>query len=279
MWTALGCACGAIVGAQGVLVVGGATVMAFPKPWSIAKYSKGTPADLDLPYESLTLPNGSRAWLVRGPPGAGIVVICHGRSRSKAWSLPFIRVLGKDHSVLTFDFPGHGECPYGRIGAGLGEADVVDEALELVRSRGFDRVLLYGCSLGGAAALISQGRCQHPLVRGVMTDGTFAAWRDIVDNKVAKFTPGYLRSAVLRVFGWITGRDIRAANPIDYVRNIKVPVHFVHGTADKLVPCSAAGRMAVCCASATVKLHPGVHDDRDSVIVQEELVTLARAVL
>jgi pimeloyl-ACP methyl ester carboxylesterase len=69
------------------------------------------------------------------------------------------RLADQGYLVLTFNFRGY--CPGGDAGCSQGERDVSaiwqDElgAIDLVRSRGADRVALVGASMGGTASLVA----------------------------------------------------------------------------------------------------------------------------
>lgn len=269
-----------LAGGHLLVVGGGAAWLAFPTPWRRLRPAKGTPGDDDVPYESVRLADGCPAWLTRPARGSSraAVCLCHGRSRSKAWLRPLIRSLTPDFTVLAFDFKSHGENAYGLTTVGQKEADTVDCALDLLAERGFDRVLLYGCSMGGAAAIISQGRQPHASVHGLVTDGTFASFTEVVEHKAARL-PGYLRMGALCLAGRLAGYDPWSVRPIDVVEQITVPLCFLHGDSDRLVPASTAARMAERNSNAEVIVYPGAHDQPDNLAMQVALREFAAKIL
>ncbi len=260
------------------LAWGGAAALAWPNPWLRLTKARGTPARDGVPFEAFALPDGSAAWLAGATDQPTAVVICHGRSRSKAWERPLIAALAPDHAVLAFDFPGHGDNPYAPTTLGHREADVVDAALDTVAARGFERVLLYGCSMGGAAAILSQGRRPHPAVRGVITDGAFAAFSEVVDHAGRRLPPE-VRAQALAITGRWAGYDPWAVRPIDVIHQIPVPVRLLHGDADPLVLPDAADRMAAQGPTARAQRYPGGHDAPDNPVMHAAVRAFAAEVL
>jgi pimeloyl-ACP methyl ester carboxylesterase len=72
------------------------------------------------------------------------------------------RLADEGYVVLTYDFRGY--CPGGDGGCSQGERDIsaiwqdVLGAIDLVRERGADRVVLIGASMGGTASLVAAGQ-------------------------------------------------------------------------------------------------------------------------
>lgn len=269
-------------GVHGVVIGAGAAFIAVPNPKRRLYPTKWSPADNALSFESLRLADGCHAWLVKRSDGKDssehVICLCHGRSRCKAWMGPLIRVLSTRYTVLAFDFKGHGENPYGVTSLGYREADSVDHALDLLEERGFTKILLYGCSMGGSSALISQSRRAHPAVRGIATHGTFAAFTEIVERRGGRFPP-YCVNAALTLAGWIAGYDAWAVRPVDCMPGIRVPVCLLHGDSDSLVPPSHAERLANGNARAQVRIFPGGHDEPDNPAMHTALFVFASSVM
>jgi uncharacterized protein len=94
----------------------------------------------------------------------------------------------------------------------------------LVQQRGFSaqKIYLYGHSLGGAIAI--NLAVKHPDAAGLIVESSFTSIRQVVDykNKLWMFPVDLL----------VTQRF----ESIKKVPNIKMPVLFIHGTADSTVP-------------------------------------------
>jgi len=270
-----------IAGCHVAIIGASALFIAFPKPWTRPGKRCGTPADDGLAFEKVSLADDCPGWLVKGS-GSCAICLCHGRSRHKAHLRPLIRALAPEYTVLAFDFPSHGENCYGPTCLGQTEAISVDLALDFLAQRGFERVLLYGCSMGGAAALISQSRRAHPCVQGIVTDGAFAAFSDVVEQK-ATFLPQIMRRymvpTALFMAGCLAGYDPWAVRPIDSIANVEVPVLLLHGDADTVVPSADVTRLASRAAKATVQLYPGDHDQPASLDMHKAVLSFARKLM
>jgi pimeloyl-ACP methyl ester carboxylesterase len=92
--------------------------------------------------------------------GAAAVVLSHMLpADQRSWFDYAGRLAEQGYLVLTYDFRGY--CPGGDGGCSQGERDIssiwrdVLGAVDLVRSRGANRVVLVGASMGGTASLVA----------------------------------------------------------------------------------------------------------------------------
>lgn len=239
----------------------------------------GPPERWGLEPERVTLPDGCAAWWLPNAEATGTVLVCHGRSRSKNWEVPLIAALSPHANVLALDFPGHGESRRpATTTIGAAEAATVDAALHWLDERPPAPIVVYGVSMGGAAAILALGqRCPDAVV-GLVTDGTYDRLDRVFDNVLsyAPFVPRYLRAlserTMERITGWHPG-DIR---PVDVVANINVPCLFAHGDRDPLIPPEAASALAARAPRATVTLYEGTHDESDNPAMHHLVTTFAR---
>jgi len=99
----------AILLAVATIIISGAWVAA-PSPRTVG------PAPADLGAEDVTIPSRSgsllRGWLMRGHPGAGVVVVLHGVRADRGKMINRLRPLRQaGYSALAIDFQAHGESP------------------------------------------------------------------------------------------------------------------------------------------------------------------------
>ncbi|CAJ1436247.1 unnamed protein product [Effrenium voratum] len=276
------------VSAFGAFSASVAFFTAFPKPWIYLKQERVSLARLEaedgLSYEELRLADGGKAWLVaRGTSGDAAICLCHGRSKHKAHNRPLIRALASQYTVLAFDFPGHGENAYGPTSLGWREAGTVQYALDALQREGFQRVLLYGCSMGGAAALINQAREPSSLVRGVITDGTFGSFSDSFRALVELngwWMPSPLRGVLfytsLKLAGLLAGYDPWSVRPAESIKDISVPVLILQGRSDSLVPPYNAEQLQRGARQGCVHFYQGGHDEPNNPEVQEAILSFAK---
>ncbi len=241
--------------------------------------SHGPPSRWGLAPELVTLPDGSAAWWFPHEAATGTVVVCHGRSRHKAWELPLIVRLAPHANVLALDFPGHGDSRRpSTTTIGAAEAATVDAALRWLEERGPQPTVVYGVSMGGAASILALGaRCPDSVV-GLVTDGTYDRLERVFDNVLsyAPIVPRYLRALSERVMERITGWHPGDIRPVDVVHNIPAPCLFAHGDRDPLIPHEAAAVLAAHAQHAELVLYPGTHDESDNPAMHEIVVRFVR---
>ena len=220
--------------------------------------------------ERITLDDGSPGWWVRHPECADVVVVCHGRSRSKNWMRPLVDRLSERFSVLAFDFNGHGENGFGITSNGAAESRTVDAAVAWLAAQGVRTIVLYGCSMGGAAAILSQARSPHPAVAGVITDGTFDVLDAVFDRITARArVPAYVDRTARDLTGRLAGYRIQDIRPVDAIASVRVPALFLHGVRDTLVPAEAALRLERASAGrGRAVFYEGAHDEPHNPMMQ-----------
>ena len=133
----------------------------------------------------------------------------------------------------------------------LESADGVLWCRKIVELYGEDvRILLHGTSMGGAAVDMMASREDLPAqVKGVVSDCAFDDVREVVYTKVPKFRfVAKLTLGLMRFWARIlTGADLFKAAPLQTISGARVPVLFIHGTADTLVPCAMSKSLHGAC--------------------------------
>jgi pimeloyl-ACP methyl ester carboxylesterase len=149
-----------------------------------------TPATFDLPFEEVTFPSTDgvplKGWWVGAPDAHGTVVLVHGLYRSRiemARKLPFLHRLG--WNALLFDLRHHGASGGNVTSLGFFEKQDVHAAAALARTRSPGPVVLWGVSLGAAAATLAAA--EDPGVAGLVCDSTYRSLRDTVAHHLRLF--------------------------------------------------------------------------------------------
>ncbi len=128
-------------------------------------------------------------------------------------------------SVFVIDYRGYGKSQ----GDFPSESQVYEDAQlawdYLVKQRGVNpnQIYIYGHSLGGAIAIDLAVR--HPEAAGLIVEGSFTSARAMVDFKKGLF--------------WLFPIDFLLTQRFDSlskVDRLQMPVLFIHGTADNVVP-------------------------------------------
>jgi hypothetical protein len=167
-------------------------------------------------------------WYFADPASRAILIFLHGNAGNISHRLGMVPLLlGARADVFLFDYRGYGESG----GEPRGEKPLLDAraALETVRSRPESagrKIVLFGESIGGTMSLILAA---DEAVDGVVTLGAFSSTRD-----VAREMPFY------RVFTPLVPDRYNAREALE---RMEVPVFFIHGTEDEIIPFSHGKRL------------------------------------
>jgi fermentation-respiration switch protein FrsA (DUF1100 family) len=164
-------------------------------------------------------------WIPAANPRAKVVLYLHGNDGNLSTSMDGIAPLRElGYSVFMIDYRG-----YGASGGGFpSEAGVYQDAQcawdYLVHERGMNPrdLFIYGHSLGGAIAI--ELALHHPEAAGLVVESSFTSIYDMAMLKT--------RYALLPVKPFLNQRF----DSIAKVGQLRLPVLYIHGTADEIVP-------------------------------------------
>lgn len=206
----------------------------------------GSPADtglafLEVRFQSLD-GTALSGWFVPSRGAAtGTVIHLHGNAQNMSAHFSFVDWLpARGFNVFAFDYRGYGASGGKPERRGVYEDTLA--AIEHVLARpDVDpaRVVVVGQSLGGANALAVLGREGTRGVKAVVADSAFFSYRSIVNDKIGAM-PGLsaLRGPLSRL---VIGNDYSPGEVVD--RIAPVPLLFLHGTADGVIPASHSQRL------------------------------------
>jgi fermentation-respiration switch protein FrsA (DUF1100 family) len=199
-----------------------------------ARYA--SPEQLGLKAEDVRLAaaDGSKlhAWfLPAGGTAKGTVLHLHGNAANVSNHLPLVAWMpARGYNVLMLDYRGFGKSE------GTPTLDgIVDDALAALaylRTRADvdrDRLVVFGQSIGGATALRMLARDAGG-VRLAIIDSSFPSYRGIARDATAGSPMAPLASLVASALP-PPDKDPAAA-----LKSIRVPLIFVHGTRDSVIP-------------------------------------------
>lgn len=209
-----------------------------------------TPQSFSLPFEEVSFqaPDGVtlKGWWVPAPEARGTVVLVHGLNRSRIEMVrkaPFLHAQG--WNALLFDLRHHGESGGDARTLGWLEKDDVRAARALAQTRSPGPTVLWGVSLGAAAAALAAAN--DPSVAGLVCDSSYRSLPDTVRHHIdlARHATPWLRPipawpVTRELLFWI-GRsghfdpdalDVRAAA----ARLAGRPILFVCNSGDRRMP-------------------------------------------
>ncbi|RTZ44653.1 alpha/beta fold hydrolase [Candidimonas sp. SYP-B2681] len=177
----------------------------------------------------ITLKNGEKihSWYIANPnPQAPSVLYLHGSRWNLNGSVFRIeRWLEMGFSVLAIDYRGFGESSHVLPSQGTATQDANAALQELARRQPDPaRRFVYGHSLGGAVAVALAVQADQPEFAGLILESTFTSIESMIGNTRYAHIPG-LAMLVTQPF-----------NSIGTIQSVKVPILFLHGTADSVVP-------------------------------------------
>ena len=190
------------------------------------------------------------------------VIGVHGyRSYARPECAPYIQFyhdLG--YSMLMVDDRAHAPSEGDYIGFGvLDRLDVVDWAKYLVDTYGEDiEILMHGVSMGGATVLSASGEEDLPVqVKGVIGDcGFTSAWDALYyQMKDTMHLPAdYLLPKSEKINLERSGFNCHDKSAIEQVKQARVPILFVQGGKDEMVPPFMVDELYDACTSDKRKL-------------------------
>lgn len=188
-----------------------------------------TPADFNLAYETIWLPvAGSRlhSWWIPSNPGDRVLLFLHGNSINISANLTKAQGWHQaGFSVLLVDYRGYGYSggPFPNEARVYADAETAWQYLTQTLNIPPGQIYVFGHSLGGAIAVELASR--HPHMAGLILEGTFTSIADM-----AKHMKQY------RIFPtWLLNQRF---DTFSKVHTLKVPMLFIHGTADEVIPAS-----------------------------------------
>ena len=231
-----------------------------------------TPQSFSLAFEDVSFqaPDGValKGWWIPAEDARGTVVLVHGLNRSRIEMIrkaPFLHQHG--WNALVFDLRGHGESGSAARTLGWFEKDDVRAARAFAQTRSAGPAVLWGVSLGAAAAALAAA--DDPSVAGLVCDSSYRSLPDAVRHHVelARHARPWLRAippwpVTQELLFWIgrSGRfdpdaaDVRAAA----ARLGGRPALFVANSGDRRMPQEIAFELkAVAGDHAKVLVVPG----------------------
>ncbi len=202
-----------------------------------------TPAQLGVRAEDVQIvtADGSRlhGWFLPAVGNAkGSVLHLHGNAANVSNHLPLVSWLpARGYNVLMVDYRG-----FGRSEGKPSLDGIVDDAaaaLAHLRKRpdvDAARLVVLGQSIGGATALRMLAR-DPAGVRLAVIDSAFASYRGIARDATSG---GPLAPIAALTAGVLPGQD---KDPITALKSIQVPLIFVHGARDSIIPPANSERL------------------------------------
>jgi hypothetical protein len=203
--------------------------------------------DLGMTFEEVSFPARGEprmnlaGWFFPLKNNQGTVLACHGVGANRGDILAIVCILQEaGFQVLCFDFRGHGESDGHTITYGFGERqDVLGAWDHLMTRHDVDPNRIYGFGLSMGASSLLMALSELPGMKAVVADSAFSSLDHMVRHQY-RFVPEPLAEvpvAFTRMIGWLdSGLRVEQADAAAAIRDLKVPIFFIHGLDDVTIP-------------------------------------------
>jgi len=224
------------------------------------RYVSGfTPGAFGLAFEPVRLITADgvelSGWHIPRKGAKRAVIACHGYPMDKGNILGMISFLSRDFELLLFDFRAMGESGGFFSSGGVKESADLDAAAAFMKSRGFDKVGVFGFSMGASAALMSE----NPAIAARVADSPFSDLGRTLEHAFSGL--GFLKVPMIRMMKvWsrlILGADMDRVSPLRRITALKAPTLIIHGDADTQVPVASALELKAACPEAELWIIKG----------------------
>lgn len=221
---------------------------------------------------------GIGGWWSRDPDAPIGVVLGHGNGASRSALVGraiHLRAMGCD--VLSISLRAHGDSDGEWNDLGLSARHDVTAAVRAMRAANPDRpVVLFGVSLGSAAALFAAAGESAELVDGAVLVAPYADLRTAVRRRTQRYLPPGIEAAAyaaLRFGGLLALPNLGAIRPVDAAARLRadLPLLVAVGGSDSRAPRADAEAIAAVHADTVLSELAGAeHEDMNAWDASEE---------
>jgi hypothetical protein len=183
------------------------------------------PGNIGLEYEKIQLntPDGLAlsAWYVPAKNATATLLFCHANGGNIAYYIDTLDIFNKlGLNCLIFNYRGYGNSQGKTTEEGIYlDAQSAYDWLKTEKKVSAENIIIFGRSLG---ASIAAHLAANVNAGGLILESGFTSYADIAQ----KFYP-YL---IVRPFAKYS------FNTIEYIKNVKCPILFIHSRSDEIVP-------------------------------------------
>ncbi len=178
--------------------------------------------------------------IVSAPDSHLWVIIAHGYQAQKKYMYDYACFYaGKNFNILLPDMRSHGESEGTYIGMGwLDRKDMLGWISCILAQDAQAEIILHGISMGGATVMMTAGEELPQNVRAVIDDCGYTSVWDIFSDELKylyhlpEFPVLYTADKIAEIRA---GYSFTEASALEQIRKTKVPVMFIHGSADSFV--------------------------------------------
>jgi len=233
-----------VILALAVLIVVGVNMYTALKPERY--FSTVTPRNFGLDYRPITLKTADgvsiAGWHIpsQDGPAAAAIVALHGYPADKGDLLAHTVFLADTFDLLLIDFRYFGESGGDFSTVGAREVAEYEAAVTYLRDLGFEKVGVYGFSMGGAVALM--GAAGPVRADAVVAEAAYQDLYTMAEETFRNLGPlkrplGWLMRQAVRL---VLDIDLKEVSPAKAASALDIPVLIIHSRQDQVVPFGSA---------------------------------------
>lgn len=219
-----------------------------------------------------------------------LVILCHGLKGDKTERNSFIRLVEslqeENINSFRFDFRGHGESSGNDYEMTVTkEVCDLEKTIEMLNAKGFDKFVVLGASFGASITSLIDFH-KYNSVEGVVCwygaldfkatieeDGFFSSEHRKIAEKDGYYPIVSKRTGNVFKLGLDLFKEIDEIIPYESLVKVELPILFVHGMKDDMVPYQLSEKIALMCKNSKVELiNEGNHTFNNDPKVLEEAV-------
>ncbi|WP_186644088.1 alpha/beta hydrolase [Fluviispira vulneris] len=195
-----------------------------------------TPDRLNLAFTDFTIKTADNeelhGWKIKAKGQIPIATILHfhGNAQNITTHFMYCAWLAENgFDVIEFDYRGYGKSTGEASRTGIYQDSVSFLQWAYENSRTKDNFII-AQSLGGAVVIPAFADNEKNNVQAIILDSTFASYRGIARQKLASI---WLTWPLQWPLSFLVSDNL---SPIDYIKNVHVPLVFIHSKNDNVVP-------------------------------------------
>ena len=184
-------------------------------------------------------------------PTNNTVILLHGIGRDKDWSIMKYDILFLDNgfNVFVYDGRNHGESGGDYPSYGFYESDDLQTCISYIKEKVPGGVIgVHGESMGAAVFLLWAGRYDNSVVSFGIEDCGYSDLYELFYERLEDYAiPKIFRPLLLKYTSLIcelkAGFALNDVSPINGINEVRIPILFIHGSADNFVRPNMAEEM------------------------------------
>ncbi|MCI0532837.1 alpha/beta fold hydrolase [bacterium] len=165
------------------------------------------------------------------------IIMLHGYPTEKSDMLSLAVPLHEDFALLLMDLRSFGESGGEFTTLGIKETGDLSQAVTYLSERGFDRIGVFGFSLGGGIALMAAAGDSR--ISAAASYASFSDLKTLGEETYRERLPVIHKALVELMLLWARaafGESLTTKSPVRAAEKINIPVLIMHSNADTVIP-------------------------------------------